>query len=76
MFGDLELVDTVWVGTKPKSCVLVVLAYCNGGRKQGRKEGTKNLSKSVRIVIFANLLPLEVSQSILVLVYVPYNIVL
>lgn len=70
------LLDTVWVGTKPRNCILVVLAYCNGGGKQGRKEQTSH--KSVRVVIFTNLLSLEVSQSTLIFGYAQlvYNIML
>lgn len=38
MFRDSELLDIVWVGTNPRSCALIVVTYCNGGGKQGRKE--------------------------------------
>lgn len=61
MFGDSELLGTVWVGTKPRSCVWVVLPHCN--REENKEGGNKDLKESAHVVIFANLLSLEIFQS-------------
>lgn len=61
MFGDSVLLGTVWVGTKPRNCVWVVLPHCN--RDENKERGSKNLNESAHIVIFTNLLSLEEFQS-------------
>jgi len=77
VFGDSELLDTVWVGTQPRSCILVVLLHI-AKVEENKEGGNKVLNKSVHAEIFTDLLSLEVSQSTLILGYglVLYNAVL